>query len=355
MYPAGYFAGFTVVIVLFLFGTALPLAVGIYGLLQAVWLRGEADQHAALSAEDAEFKAGPAVLCGRVQLAEGERVAVRVEVTQRGFQYRSKEVTKHEWREVERRTVVRPFYVEDTRGHRVRVEAPDDVLVIDRMDQVQPGLKKTRMRIAELTPGEPIYAVGQLVRATDPESNSFGESLVMRADDDGEMMLSSEPLGARFDRLAVVNAGFAMVMMGFLLLASAIALPVHGRYFLGQDEIASVQSKRIHKRRSNRGGTNTDYYVKIGMLGGGASEYEVSRRQYSALDQGQTVAMRSVLGIPGTAELGNTGAAHWIVLLIVIGTPLLITTVYWMGLQRTRPWWEAELVDIGSGPLPQQY
>ena len=356
MFPAGYFSGFPVVVLLFVFGTSVPLAVGMYGLLQALWLRFEANQQAALSAKDAEFKAGAAVLCGRVSLAEGERIAVRVEVTQRGFQWRTKEAVKHQWEEIDRLTTARPFYVEDTRGHRVRVEPPGDVLVIDRMDHTQPGPEKTRLRTAELSPGEPIYAVGRLVDDADPESPS-GRSLVLRADD-GEMLLSSEPLADRFDRPAIVNAGFAMVMLVFLLMASAISVPVYGRHFFGQDEIASVQSKRIQVSRSSgrrSGGSSTDYYVKIGMLGGKSAEYEVTRGWYDSLSSGQILAMRSVTGFPGSAELGNDGATHWIVLLLIVGAPVGIATMYVLGLRRTRPWWEAKLVDIGSGSLDRGF
>lgn len=352
MFPSGNLSGFPIVAILFAFGTALPVGVATYCMLQAMWLRWAGHQAEALAAEDAEIKEGPAVLCGRVRLAHGERIAVRVEVTQRGFQYRTKDANRHQWDEIDRLTTARPFYLEDTRGPRIRVEPPADVLVIDRMDQIQHGPDKTRLRTAELTPGEPIYAVGRLVRDDDPESAS-GQSLVLRADN-GEMMLSSEPLSARFDPPALVNALFGMMMLFFLLLGSALTLPVQGRYFLGQDEIASVQSKRVRHVRSRRN-SHTEYWVKIGMLGGDTAEYEVSRGWYDSLPQGQTVAMRSVMGIPGSAELGNTASVHWIVLLLIVGSPLGITGMYVAGVRRVRPWWEAKLVDIGSGSLDLGY
>src|SRR6185369_6868987 len=122
---------------------------------------------------------------GHVALAEGAARAVRVEVEQAGTESESSGVWSHEWTEVSRRVFVEPFYVVDAAGRRTRVEPRDDVLLVDSMNgKILVNLTR-RIRTAELTPGEEVWASGELTAALDPEGATSGyrdaAGLVLRA------------------------------------------------------------------------------------------------------------------------------------------------------------------------------
>ena len=172
---------------------------------------------------DKPYAPGPIVLHGRVEKSEGGRHAVRVEVTQEGSESENSGVWSHTWTETSRRVFVEPFYVVDAAGRRTRVEPRDDVLLVDTMNHKAPGKRTLRICSAELTPGEEVWASGELTSAPDPEGTTGGyrggAGLVLRAPPGQRMLLSSEPLAARFEAKAPFHTRWSL-FLGFMAVLS---------------------------------------------------------------------------------------------------------------------------------------
>jgi len=121
---------------------------------------------------DAPLDPGEAIVLGTVEHARGEETAVRVEITQDGTESESSGSWSHSWSERERRLQVRPFYLRHGSGRRIRVEPPGRVLLVDDMDGCIRVNLAERIRVAELTPGEKVFAHGVLTATPDPEPSA---------------------------------------------------------------------------------------------------------------------------------------------------------------------------------------
>ena len=125
--------------------TALVLALDL-AFLGAVVVALSRRARARRSIAEAEASVDPAgplaerqrFVAGTVELAQGEHVAVRVTVSQKGSERAVKNGYVHQWREAERTVEARPVYVRHASGARVRVEVPavpNDVGLVDALDQ----------------------------------------------------------------------------------------------------------------------------------------------------------------------------------------------------------------------------
>lgn len=197
----------------------------------------------------------PAVLHGAVELAPGRQVAMRVEIDQRGRQQKTKNGWSHSWTETARRVVAEPFYVMDRRGARVRVEVSERSQLIDAADRVVRTEETARTRIVELSPGEEVYVIGELVRERDPNAGSYrgaDTALVMRPPPRGKLLISTERLGDRFRAVARYERISAICFVIFAILFSTFDLGFYARKFRGQREIADVTAFELSTGKNRR-------------------------------------------------------------------------------------------------------
>jgi hypothetical protein len=116
---------------------------------------------------------GPATLGGIVEFARGETVALRVTVTQVGFEDRHTNGGKsYGFSESKREVIAKPFYLRCASGERVRVE-PGTAKVeldaeFDQREWLQPRERRWRKQLAR---GATVLVEGELRRGHDPEGS----------------------------------------------------------------------------------------------------------------------------------------------------------------------------------------
>lgn len=340
-------------------GTLGFLALAGAAFARSVSKSAEARAADASAEEPAPLAVGDIVLFGTVEYARDENVAVRVEVDQHGEESESSGVWSHKWTETKRRVLVAPFYLKLSSGERVRVEPSADVLLVDSMDgKIRVDLTH-RIRSAELTPGETVFAAGTLVRAVDPESaaggggyRSPGEGFVLRPPRSGKMLLSSEPLGNRFRE----RSRFHRSWFFYILITAAVFhvafLGYHVRRYWGETTTATIR-KLDHSITKDDDGDDVHHYVVwLEPKGGGRFSDNVSDDLYSLLREGDGVPVRYVRH-KAFAELSSIGRGGTVFGFAWCVVPLFLATwLLYRGKESlTRPWYERELVDDGSGRL----
>lgn len=300
---------------------------------------------------------GPCVLRGRVEYAQDANWAVRVDVDQEGDEHESSGVWTYKWTEKNRRVHIAPFYVRLESGRRIRIEPSDDVLLVDEMNGVVRIDLKKRTRYAELVPGETIYASGLLVRAPDPENNALtsgyrnsAESLVLRPPASGSMLLSTEPLGARFRARAAFYAGAAKWIVASAIFLHALFFGFHARRYLGQTENASID-RLEHYTTRDEGNEVFRYRVDVQTNDGLPIVSHVPYSVYQRLTPGMQIPIRRIRGaLANSSSLGAGVTSHSSAL--IFPAFLLLAWVAYRHLEKTsRPWYEREVNDSGSGRL----
>jgi hypothetical protein len=196
----------------------LLLALGSMWLF-CLWQWALAKKSAAAAKVDFErqsaLRDGARFVSGKVELGEGESVAVRVTITQHGSEIRGKSPT-HKWTETERRVEKRPFYLRLDSGERVRVDAANAaVLLVDKLDRMHWVQKWERQKRAQLDAGERAFAKGILRRRHDPNAagvgyRDAGESWVLMPLA-GRIHVSTEDVAQRHQLRARVCVGDAAV------------------------------------------------------------------------------------------------------------------------------------------------
>ncbi|MDC3958216.1 hypothetical protein [Polyangium jinanense] len=336
--------------------------LALFGAALLARARKRAEARAAEASFDGEKQlvVGEAMVFGKVERAEGSETTVRVEVDQHGEESESSGVWSHKWTEKSRRVMVAPFYLRLASGERVRVEPRDDVFLVDEMDGLVRVDLKSRMRYAELTPGERVYASGVLSRAPDPESQpgagyrSGREGFVLRPPRSGRMLLSSQPLGERFHDRARFHERWA----GWILLAAisfhVIFLGYHVRRWAGTDTTATI-SKLDHYVTKGDDTVTHHYRVWLTPRDGVSVDDEVEPEDFAWMHEGQIVPVRLVEGpFASTTTIGGHLTVHdlaWSVVPLLIGAWL----IYRFRERATRPWYEREVVDSGSGKLEETF
>jgi len=345
--------------------------VVVYGLLLAVPLlliavalvghrryqRRAAEAEAAYR-PDALLSPGTATLFGTVEHAEDAEHAVRVEVDQEGSESESSGSWSHAWKEVDRRVKVHPFYIRHISGRRVRVEPQRDVFLVDAMDGVIRVNLTQRTRVAELTPGEEVYAHGLLEEDLDPEARAgrgmYRDSprgLVLRSPRRGRMLLSSEPLGARFLKRAGLHRSAARVFVIVLALAHLALLPYHLRLIAGRTVKATVARLEHYTTKDDEGDTVHHYKVHTTLPGGAPFTDDVPPAVFRSLAKGELVPVRRCPLVPSyLSNIGESAEVHFAAL--PIGIVLLgFLSVGYIGMATRKRWYEGQVTDTGSGKL----
>lgn len=307
---------------------------------------------------NARLVPGRAIVCGRVEYAQGALQAVRVNVEQDGDESESSGVWSHKWTETKRRINVEPFYVRIDTDKRIRVEPTQKVFLVDAMDGlIRVDLTK-RVKFAQLTPGERVFASGELVRAQDPEAptgkggyRSSPDSLVLRPLPGETMLLSSEPLGARYRARAAFYAKSARNVTIAALVFHVLFGGYHQRRFLGETMLIPVSKLEQYTTKDDEGRETDHYRVRAKLPSGKVVVDEVNFATFTQLAVGDVIPFRVVAeGFSNSSSIGPNVTAPIYTFLII---PLLGLTwfLYRYHEKKSRPWYEREVIDTGSGKL----
>ncbi len=301
---------------------------------------------------------GPALVEGRVALANGERGSpVSLTVIQEGARHegeaRGATIVTMEWTEVERTVRARPFYLALRNGSRLRVEPAGHVELIDDLELPEPMPTRARVlrrRRAKLDRGERVVAQGALERGFDPEQVQAGyrgpsEALVLRPHE-GAIAFSTEPLGQRSEARARLHLRAALV--GFVTFAALYGgwfrdfrlLHAHGRVVE-----ATVLAHQV--RPSGGKGQRREYGLDLALPTGEVVHDDTNVAAFDATHDGDrapvTVTARRSNGAQiGRGEVGiGTGEA-----LFALGIVALLMLGHASMCRWAKPWFErARVVD----------
>ncbi|WP_437668904.1 hypothetical protein [Sorangium sp. So ce131] len=300
---------------------------------------------------DAALTPGEAVVVGTVELAQGADVAVRVEVEQHGTESESSGVWRHLWSETGRRVHVHPFYLRHASGGLVRVEPGEDVALVDALDGMIRVDPTRRVRIAEIAPGERVFARGELRRAPDPEASAQGYrekalGYVLVPSRGQPMLVSSEPLGERFARRAAFHRRWAVVAVVAWLAFNAAFAGFHARRWLGE----TVDVRVTQLREDDSDDDHPRFEVAMRAADGVVFSDEVSHATFGRLRGVEQLKARYVPSWPSASAAGPDVTAHSAA---YVAFPLLgaIALAYAIRAQATKPWYEKKLNEQGSGKL----
>lgn len=299
---------------------------------------------------------GEAVLRGRVALARDEPTAVRIEIEQRGSEARRKTGWEQTWKEERRKTTARPFYLEEERGMRIRIEPPDDVRMVDDLDATIALGPNLRRRVGELAPGETIYARGDLVDATDPEMPR-SKAIVLRRPRHGHMLLSTAPLSQPFERRARSYRRWLVAYLIGVVPFLFLNLPYATIAVMGQRAVGTVTAK---DRGTNRAGKNTFSWYRLNVLtpADWAFAAYVAPSVWKGVAEGDRVAILYVPSSPGAysdpfdltgARLGAGPSQYHAVGIAALGLFAAMLALQVAFARQSRPWYEAKLVETADG------
>lgn len=293
------------------------------------------------------------VLSGIVRHFEDHDVAVKVSITQEGTETESSGSWSHRWTEIDRDIVVAPFLLELPNGQHVRVDPPRNVDVADDLDQKVWIDRNKRVLSAELVPGEKIHARGRLERSDVASPGSayrdvaWGWSL---GPTDGQMLLSSEPLGAGLRERARFHARYAWIAVS-ILLASQLSLVWYFNRLLGDTIVVEVASKRFFQTTDSDGDTHDHYEITLAHDSDLVDRsVEIDEDDYEYLDAKSRVPVRRA-----TATNWNLGESATISILhgvLLFAAPYVFWIAYAIRRRASRPWFRRRVDDSGSGRLP---
>ena len=287
------------------------------------------------------------VLSGIVRHHEEHEVAVKVAITQYGSESESSGSWSHSWTEIDREIVLAPFLLELANGQLVLVEPPKNVDVADALDQKVWIDRNKRVLSAELVPGEQIYARGRLERSDRAVPGgayrdvTWGWAL---RPTDGQMLLSSEPLGAGMRQRAAFhrrNAWWALV----LLVATQLSLVWFYGRLAAPTERMTVQAKRFYYSTDSEGDRTDHHMITIRGV-----EVEIDDDDYEAILEGTKLPVR--VSSLTNWNLGSSATLRTWHGAIIATAPF----VFWIGYrarrQSTRPWFRRKVNESGAGRLP---
>jgi hypothetical protein len=313
--------------------------------------RSALTQHAALHL-------GPTVLAGRV--VDGDGCPVVVEIEQQGFEWKDKNGGwHHRWREQRRQLSVKPFYVARPSGERVRVEPDDQVVLVDRLDPVEPHARDFRIRRAQLEPGEHVFILGGMTRGPDPRAGGYresGENWILKPPRTGRMLISTEPLEDRHWRRARTWRNLAWLALAGCLAFQALPFGVvNALAFTGRTVEATLVTKEIVsdwvRPKNGRPYLQHHHLVLVRTADGRLLRDEVGGAYYQSLAPGDPVTFLVSKVWPSLWQVGMRPCAS-IVNLILSGIAAGLFIVFLLvRAYTTRPWWERRVVDRGSGRL----
>jgi hypothetical protein len=329
-----------------LFHIVVPLALATLAFARATYARSAARVGDEAGSASDPLATGPAVVRGPVEYAQGESAAVRVEITQHGVERVDKNnVLRHSWTEIDRTIRVRPFYVNDPRG-RVRVEPDARAMLVDDLDETRTTGADTRVRVAELSPGEHVYVIGHLRSGATPRGGgAYRESAmapVLEPPRRGRMLVSSKPLGDRFREAARRESRWGAVIVAIGVALLLLDLPFHLRLHAGVYERATVVDTRLISGKSSRCAVTlrTDDGVEL--------TDSVRWGDCPPVAPGARLRIVRVPSVASFSQIGQAPGISTAVFILGLFAMIFLTAFYAM---RSLPWWERRLVESGEGPL----
>lgn len=346
-------------------GFAILIATGVLalGLVVGLW-RGWRRAVVARQAEDTMgnekhplVEGNDVVLFGIVRHLEGYDVAVKVSVEQAGTEAESSGSWSHTWTEIDRDIDVAPFLLELPNKEVVRIDPPRNVDVADALDQKVWIDRTKRVLSAELVPGEEIYARGRLEQSGVARPGAayrdvaWGWALVPT---DGQMLLSSEPLGAGLRQRASFHRGYAAIAALLLCVVQLSLWSFYARV-AGETTIATVTGTRYYQTTDSDGDSQDHYVLELAIDASidasiDESEVHVGESAYRALDRGSRVPVRRA-----SYDNWNLGESPTLAIwhgLALVGIALVWAIMYAVRRRSTRPWFRRKVKETGPGRLP---
>jgi hypothetical protein len=355
-------------------GTTLMLVYGVglvllAGIVQALvqWRHHTSRARAAAASvmtKEPEAK-GFAVLRGTVETEEPDRPAIVVTLTEHGTESERKKKWSHVWAEIDRSVRQEPFYLVLESGTRVRVEPGDDVFLVDTLDLVERGNPRTRR--ASLENGETAYVSGVLEAGWHPRAETAQGGLyrgqvpssghVMRRGSE-RMLVSTEPLGERSQRLANAHRWMAIMLTFALALANGLVFSsTHVVHLFGEDQELDVVTTRTWETRSRNSVTTHYAVIAAYPTGPGASttlESEVNASTYYLAHNGtlKTIPFRVVPSHPSYYDVGTGPTRNSALVFFTVGLLGALTFIYLALLDGARAWYDRKrVIEKGSGRL----
>ncbi|MBK9265682.1 MAG: hypothetical protein IPM54_38570 [Polyangiaceae bacterium] len=350
---------------------ALVLSLDAIAILAVVWCirqvreaRRAARQAKRLEQSSLPLHEGSRFVAGHVELAEGAKTAIRVTITQEGAEHEVKNGHRHTWTEVHREVEAVPFYVRAANGERVRVEPPVDVMLVDKLDQMEWTSAASRRRRAELTPGERAIIEGRLERGPDPETKGAGGSYraavsmgwIMKPTKRKGMYVSAESLSLRHELRAKAFVWTTIFVSLLGIVATSSVVPYRARLIRGKTVVADYIGKGTYETRDSKGRTRIHRTAIVNYSDdeqhNQIRRFEVDSDDYDALPLGRgKIWLRQVGAHPWATALGkNSSVASW---QIALAATALGLGIYWIiRTHRHRRWYEGPLIEDGDGTLP---
>jgi hypothetical protein len=290
------------------------------------------------------------VLCGVVRHLADHDVAVKVSVTQAGSESESSGAWSHSWREVDREIIVAPFLLELANGDLVRVDPPKNVDVADALDQKVFISHNRRVLSAELVPGERIFVRGRLERSDVATASSAYREVTWGWVVRGDMLLSSEPLGAGLRQRASFHARFALIALALLVLTQSMLLPFYKR-FAGETIAVEVLRKTYSESTDDEGHTHHHGYIVLERHNPELSDpsIEIDSVNDARILEGETVAIRYASA--NNWNLGPQATTGWLRLLFLALLPMPFWVWYLLRRRASRPWFRRKVDESGAGRL----
>ncbi len=306
---------------------------------------------------------GARFVAGDVEFAEGAKTAIRVTITQEGTQHEYKNAYTHKWSEVDREIDAQPFYLRLPNGERVRVEPPNDVMLVDKLDQMEWFDVHRRRRRAELVGEERAVVEGILKRGDDPEmrggqSYRKGASLgwVMLPTQKRGMRVSTESLARRHQLRASAFKATAGLVFLIGLGAMCCVVPYRARLWFGQNVVAIYLGKDTYYSSSGRRGLTPHYAVRVhsqderGLFDTNRLDIDLVDYALLPVSPGK-IWYRRVELLPSASTLGkNSSVAIWQMVAAAMLGGLAIYRI--VTTHRYRRWYEGPVIEGGSGVLP---
>ncbi|HEV7558968.1 MAG TPA: hypothetical protein VGO00_26025 [Kofleriaceae bacterium] len=234
-------------------------------------------------------------------------------------------------------------------GRRALVEPPVNVDVADALDQKVWIDRNRRVLSAELVPGETIFARGRLERSDRVAATSAYRDVewgwALRPSG-GQMLLSSEPLGAGLRARAAFHRRAAWIALAFLVVMQLSLLGFYGRV-IGTTGTVTVARTHTYETTDSDDAT-TEHYV-IGVTGGGAIEIDGS--DYVRVKPGTTLPAR--FGNGNNWGHGAYPTLGWIHSALIAISAAGVWLWYRGRRRSTRPWFRRKVNESGSGQLPE--
>ena len=300
------------------------------------------------------------IVHGRVERDDDAKPPVRLEIVQAGTETPTKNGYTHRWSETTRTLSVRPFYLRTENGDTVRVEPNSQVMLVDGLDETARSGWSRRL-VAELTAGEDAFVVGHLERDFDPRMQpndgtgyrSATSAYVLRPPAGGRMLVSTEPLAARFLRRAKFHGRWALAILLVGVVNQVWFVPFFHRAISGVEVQARITNRRWWTTHS-RNGTSYHYAVSAEIMPGQSfdgplPEDRVSHSDYDALSEGDQVPYLVATDDESAYEIGSHPTTHVGLFIGALIVAIATLGIYYGNTQSTRPWYDRKkLIHTGG-------